>query len=250
MKGKVQRAVFSKKTNRYRTCMCAPPGNKQVFAFGCQNENPALCTLRKASLTIEAALILPFFLMVLLAFFSFFLQYVSAAELKIRAAAEAKKLGITMGSFEELENGEVVIYKSDKLRQIWNLPFGTEDWLTEKAVCRAWIGFTELEDQEMYVYITPEGSVYHLYRDCTHLDLSVQRVPFLQAVISKNQYGETYRECERCREDFGALVYITEEGNCYHSERSCSGLKRTIRQVPISTVGERAGCLRCLSKGE
>ena len=63
--------------------------------------------------------------------------------------------------------------------------------------------------------------------------------------ISKNEYGEVYGKCKLCREPCGMLVYITKEGNCYHSERSCSGLKRTVRQVAMSQVQGRACCIRC-----
>ena len=117
-------------------------------------------------------------------------------------------------------------------------------------MCRAWIGFTTLEEAETYVYITPEGSVYHLFSDCTHLDLSIRGVTMEAAKRSKNNYGQTYRKCEHCDEPFGGFVYITSEGDCYHSERTCSGLKRTIRQVPLCEVEGRGLCMRCMSREE
>ena len=130
---------------------------------------------------MEAALVLPFFLMILLAFFSFFLQYASAAELKIQAAAEAKKVGIAVGSMVQDDSGEVTIYKSKTLGDTWIMPFQKQRTVTQAAVCRAWIGFTKLESSEVYVYATPEGSVYHLQNDCTHLDLSIQSTTFAKA---------------------------------------------------------------------
>lgn len=248
MKCRVQRDVLSRAVSHFRVDMCAPPSYNYLSKSTCRNERMSLCTLKKGSLTVESALIFPFFLIILLAFFSYFSQYASAAELKVQAAAEAKKVGIVSGGVQGRDFADVTIYKSAKLKDIWSNPFDTKKSVTQSAVCRAWIGFTELETVETYVYITPDGSVYHLYSDCTHLDLSIQRVSMVVARLSQNEYGEKYRECELCDEAFGAMVYITSEGDCYHSERSCSGLKRTIRQVPLSEAEERSCCIRCVSR--
>lgn len=245
MKTKVQREVLSRKLNFISNKYVCSPSNKYLIKYIHRGESPSLCTLTKGSLTIEAALIIPFFMSMLLAFFSLFLQYAEAADLKMQAAAEAKKLGIVVGTTKTEDAGEMIIYKKSKAEQIYKLPFVKPEMIVEKAVCRAWIGFTELEAQETYVYITPEGSVYHLFRDCTHLSLSIAQVSYRKAVESKNEYGERYRECKRCQEPFGMLVYITKEGDCYHSQRNCSGLKRTIRQVAISEVQGRTCCIRC-----
>lgn len=247
MRIKEQRDVLPWVANLFRVDMCAPPAYRYLYCFFCQNERMSLCAL-KGSLTVEAALIMPFFLMILLAFFSFFSQYASAAELQAAAAAEAKKAGIALGSLQGTDSGDVTIYKSAKMDEIWINPFYREKNIVQSATCRAWIGFTELETEETYVYITPEGSVYHLYADCTHLDLSIQRVSIVRARSAENEYGEKYRKCEVCDEAFGVFVYITSEGNCYHSKRSCSGLKRTIQRVSFSEAQGRRGCIRCVSR--
>lgn len=218
----------------------------------CRNERMSLCTLqtKKGNLTVEAALILPFFLLILLAFFSFSDRYAQAAELRLRAAEEAKTIGVIQGAAKIKNSGRVVIRKSASAEMLFGFPFLMEKRMTERAVCRAWIGFRGLEVQESEVYITENGNVYHLYEDCTHLDLSIRQVPFAYAVTAKNEYGEMYRRCELCKEPCSSLVYITEEGNCYHSKRSCGGLKRTVRAVPISEVFGRSCCLRCMQRGE
>ncbi len=246
---KAQRDVLSQVVNSSRVDMCAPPSYNYLNKSLDRNERTALCVL-KGSMTVEAAFVLPLFLIILLAFFSFFSQYASAAEAKVLAAAEAKMLGAAMGNFSKEEGADVTIYKVKKIEKIWINPFEKKDYIIQKAVCRGWIGFTQLQDSEIYVYVTAEGEVYHLYADCTHLDLSVRRVTKAVATISKNEYGERYSECELCKGPFGILVYITSEGNRYHSERNCSGLKRTIRQIPLSEVGNRRGCIRCTSREE
>ena len=250
MKIKVQRERLSWKVNFISNKNVCSPSNKYLIKYMHGSESPSLCALKKGSLTIEAALVVPFFLTILLAFFSLFLQYASAADLKMQAAAEAKKVGIVTGCKKSENAGDVTIYKTLKIDSIWNTPFLRNNYVTEKAVCRAWIGFTGLETEETYVYITPEGRVYHLFRECTHLTLSVQSVTYQKAVTSKNEYGENYRECKRCQEPYGILVYITREGDCYHSERNCSGLKRTVRQIAISEVMGRSCCIRCAAREE
>ena len=249
IKIKMQRDVLPWMALLYRVEMCAPPSTRKPSTLVRQDERMSLCIL-KGSLTVEASLIMPFFLMILLSFFSFFSNYASAAELKISAAAEAKKTGIILGNRAENTSGEVIIYKSKKTDDIWINPFYHENLIREKAVCRAWIGFTELELLETYVYITPGGSVYHLYADCTHLNLSIQKTTLVRAKAAKNVYGQKYSQCEICEEDFGEMVYITNEGERFHSERVCSGLKRTIRQIPISQVSGRSQCLRCGTREE
>lgn len=248
MKNKVHREVLSRMVSKNLKNMCAPPRSYHILNN--QNESLSLCTLAKGSLTVEAALVVPFFLTILLAFFSLFSHYTIAADLKIQAAAEAKQIGSVLGCVQNAENSDVVIYKSGKAEWIWEVPFVAEKRIVEKAVCRPWVGFTELATKEACVYITPEGTVYHLYRDCTHLELSIRSVSAVTVKTQRNQYGEKYRQCKRCKMEFGILVYITEEGDCYHSERTCSGLKRTVRRVAMEEVRDRSCCIRCLSRGE
>ncbi len=248
MKNKVQRNVLSQKVKKFQGDMCAPPSNKELYKSIRPNERASLCTLVKGSLSVEAALILPMFLIVLFAFFSFFSQYASAAELKLQAAADAKKAAVILGNTGITAADDITIYKTEKRRSLWIDPFRTGITIQETAVCRPWIGFMEEGVFETYVYITPDGEVYHLNRNCTHLKLSIRTVTMQKARRLKNVYGQKYRKCELCKTAFGKMVYITTEGDCYHSERSCSGLKRTVRKIPFRQAGNRRPCSRCGGK--
>ncbi len=235
--------MFFREGFDFRVLKCVlPQSSNYLITAKNQSERISLCTLKKGSLTVEAALVLPFFMMILLSFFSFFLQYASAADLKMQAAAEAKKVGIAVGSISQDESGDVTINKTRVLEDVWLMPFQKQRNITQTAVCRAWIGFTKLETSEVYVYATPGGSVYHLQSDCTHLNLSIRSTTLIKA-------KKHYRECELCDEKFSTLVYVTDEGDCYHSERNCSGLKRTVRRVTLSSVEERGCCIRCMERG-
>ena len=226
-----------------------PQSNKYQSRSACPNERMSLCISKKGSFTIEAALLLPFIFMVLINFFSFFHQYAAAAELKVSAAAEAKKIGVLAGCTDTEEPSEIVIWKSADPEYLCPFPW-MEQRIVRKAVCRAWIGYTGLQTNEVFVYITPEGRVYHLYSDCSHLNLSIERVSLTKALSLENLYGESYEACKLCKEPFSRLVYITEEGNRYHSERACGGLKRTVQQIPLSQVKDRGCCMRCMARGE
>lgn len=105
-----------------------------------------------------------------------------------------------------------------------------------------WVGynlkFTDIRDGEEYVFVTENGGVYHRSRNCTHLMLSIE-----SAVA--DELPRRYLPCERCQARKTGIVYITEEGERFHSLVECSSLKRKVRAVPISQVGTYRECSRC-----
>ena len=126
-----------------------------------------------------------------------------------------------------------------------------------KNRCRmkAWTGYalkeTGLSDEteEELVYITETGTVYHKSRNCTHLALSVHAVETKCVETLRNEDGAKYYPCERCGENAGSTVFLTNQGNRYHTNLGCNGLKRTVYTVPISQAGGRAACSRCSVMG-
>lgn len=116
---------------------------------------------------------------------------------------------------------------------------------------RAWTGY-DLEGSakehpsEINVYVTPKGSVYHMSRYCTHLQLTILSCPAAQVGEKRNEGGSKYRPCALCGSSLQTgKVYITTDGDCYHSSIRCPGLKRTIEVIPLSKVGGRSRCSRC-----
>ena len=71
----------------------------------------------------------------------------------------------------------------------------------------------------------------------------------LEAEIAalRNENGEAYRKCMQCRyaENAFGRLYITNQGDCYHKDLGCSGIKRTVRMIRLSEVGTRRPCSRC-----
>ena len=110
---------------------------------------------------------------------------------------------------------------------------------------RAYVGFKsddtdeDIEDDAITVYVAENESVYHVDSNCSHLNISV-------FTREKNQaQTDGYSSCEICGSRCGDLVYVTEDGEKYHSTKSCSGLKRTIYQISIENVGNLSCCSRC-----
>lgn len=103
---------------------------------------------------------------------------------------------------------------------------------------------------EIYVYITENGTRYHLSDQCTYLRVKVQAVSAEETENMRNGSGEKYTACERCKPVKGGLVYLTAWGNRYHGESDCSALQRTVYMVPQSEAGSRSACSKCGRDGE
>lgn len=131
--------------------------------------------------------------------------------------------------------------------------------LVSRCRVKAWTGFekrtekTEAETEEETVYITETGTVYHTNSNCTHLKLSIDEVALYNLEYIRNQNGGKYYACERCFRNYtgssAGKVFITKTGDRYHSDMGCSGLKRSITEIPISQVGDRKKCKRCIQNG-
>lgn len=125
----------------------------------------------------------------------------------------------------------------------------------QRAKVRAWTGRIppkkgdgsgEDETAKEMVYVTATGKVYHDDPDCTHLKLSVRAVDVEALGTVRNHNGGIYHACEKCGDGpHGSTVYITEEGNRYHSTLGCSGLKRTVRQITKEEAGNLRACTKC-----
>lgn len=117
---------------------------------------------------------------------------------------------------------------------------------------RMWTGYEVGRENILdgLVYITKTGHVYHTYRDCSHLVLSIRTIPKEEVKKARNENGEWYTNCPMCleiveKEERLETFYITLTGNKYHGNLSCSALKRTILTVPLEEVKDRDLCLRC-----
>lgn len=119
---------------------------------------------------------------------------------------------------------------------------------SETMKIKTWSGYEKegLTDKgEETVYITETGTVYHKNLKCPYLDLSVRMVSGSTVTGLRNESGGKYYPCERCGKKNSAGVFITGYGDRYHSERNCSGLKRTVQAVPLSEAAGKGACSKC-----
>ena len=210
---------------------------------------------------------LPIFLYLMLGvlFFVQFMETAGATEQKIHDQAkqmavyayDSRKitdqdfhLGYFTFSGKEDEIDLVAAYRISSQMPVFS--FGKPQ-IIQRGFVRAWSGRDfrkELQkegnkESKEKVFVTAHGTVYHKSLKCTHLRLSVEQTTVTQAEARRNRYGAKYYACSCCKSGVGAAVYITDTGNRYHARLSCSGLKRTIREIPLSEAGKRKACSKC-----
>lgn len=118
---------------------------------------------------------------------------------------------------------------------------------TGREVTPAYSTEEEEESKEQIVYITETGRVYHKSAGCSHIELSIMSIQGLPTT-QRNESGGKYYPCEQCcrgqQNPYGTF-YITKDGTRYHSIRKCSKIKRNVKEIPMSKVGDRPACKRC-----
>lgn len=122
----------------------------------------------------------------------------------------------------------------------------------EQALCiYPWIGESIKDSSALKkktVFVAENGKVYHLDRNCSHLQLSTKKTSTEKVDELRNSAGGKYKPCEMCVDiapGEGCVLYITDDGNRYHIYKSCSGLKRTVYEIELEKVGNKNKCLRC-----
>lgn len=121
--------------------------------------------------------------------------------------------------------------------------------IVQRCRIRAWTGCSgEINNnEEEVVYITENGIVYHVNPDCTHLKLTIKQIQEQDLAEARNYNGSKYKSCDKCAKNGleGKSVYITEDGDRYHNTLNCSGLKRSVQQIPKSQISGKSVCKRC-----
>ena len=107
---------------------------------------------------------------------------------------------------------------------------------------KAFLGYDksdEVNDEDTYVYVTPNEAVYHTNRSCSHLLRDVREVPGTGG----------YEPCSFCakgkKDGNNGKKYVTDNGKAYHNDIHCLGLKRTVTRVKKSSVPSLTQCSRC-----
>lgn len=130
--------------------------------------------------------------------------------------------------------------------------------LSNRCYFREWIG-TSIDnrsldiDEDRIVFITNTGTVYHLTDTCTYINLDVKQVRYEEVAELRNEAGAKYKSCKSCvtgKLKADDIVFVTEDGTRFHSNRVCSKITRTVIKIKKAEVGERTLCSRCKEKME
>lgn len=138
------------------------------------------------------------------------------------------------------------------------LVMGKKMLLVRHSICtRAWTGIphgkkgagsAQGEKEGRTVMVAENGVVYHTDENCTYLDLSVQSVSPESLRLRRNQYRSRYIPCEKCvHGKADGNVFITPQGEAWHTDRNCSGLKRSLHLLTEREASHRGlrPCPRC-----
>lgn len=221
-------------------------------------EKVSFCTslkrMKRASLAVETALVLPLFFLGMVTMVSFMDIYRIQTEHLVKLCEKAKKAGMYAYVLEGSGQREITlpdIYSYEPIGGLIPLP---KVLMHNTVKVHAWTGEEysafgdgEGSEPEEMVYVAESGTVFHKNPGCSYLSLSITQTSGSRVASMRNAYGEKYGACEICsrNQNPAGSVYITSSGNRYHNLESCSGLKRTVRLVKHSCTGNMAACSRC-----
>lgn len=238
-----------------------------------------------ASMTVEAALVLPIFLfaMITIAYLGQMIKcqdeiqwaltrvareasaeygagqsslYKSRSYYQMQINRYIKHTGISISLLESrilTENDEIDLIASYKIQSPFPAVPVAACRFRQRVHTRAFTGVGRRdggrEKADCVVYVTETGRVYHRRRECTYLKLSISQIKYQDVGSMRNEGGGRYKPCERCCRDRKLFaqtsIWIANYGDRFHTSRSCSGIKRSIREIPISEVGKRTPCSKC-----
>ncbi len=96
------------------------------------------------------------------------------------------------------------------------------------------------------VIVAENGVVYHTDPDCVYLKPRVREVDASELKKLRANDGSIYHPCEYCHPSPEGRVFITPDGNRYHSSKNCSSLKRTTHEETVEEAGSHLRpCPKC-----
>ena len=212
------------------------------------------CVFQKGSLTAEAAMLLPVFLLAMLAVFCYIPVYARQINMTQKLLETAEKAAV----YRALEQNDTETDSDSTLYRVYAytpkiaFPGAGKMWLTAQVKVRPWIGydgdlgFAGEDDDCQIVYISDNREAYHTSADCSYLDIHLTAMGTAEVRTAKNREGEHYTACDKCCRGFsGSVVYVSENGSHYHSSTDCAGLSRSPEAVLKSSVTDLPLCSRC-----
>ncbi len=165
---------------------------------------------KKASLTIEAAAILPVFAITLLTLVSILPIRQQTLQVQEEFFHNAEESAV---NDTEEEYRKITVKK--ELLPLTGF-FGVIAVPVErKCLIHTWCGYGEgyFPDSE-YGYITEDSEVYHRDRNCSHIRLTIEETSGSSVPYLRNEKGSRYMPCGLCHSSLSdGKLYITTAGD-------------------------------------
>lgn len=207
----------------------------------------------KASITVEASVVCPIFIFAAVALIEI-IRWFGYAEIIQRDLSEkfykeqyisyiTKDSGVIYDDLDDIYIVDEYVYDAKT--------FGLDiikPRVSQSVVGRAYTGVMTLEkeDDDVIVYITPYGKVYHESGTCTYLKSDIYRIDYAEIPVVRNDSGGKYYGCERCiNNSINDDVYITPYGSRFHNNLSCSAIRKNYIAVYKSNIENRKCCSKC-----
>ena len=251
-------AVFQDKS------LQVPTPNVQFDVCNCLKKRvlPFISRKKDASISVEAAVVLPMFLFFSLALLSpiRWLDEQRKAQTKTEQLCEELSQWSYIEGTEDTE--EMITYEWSYREPI---PFFSEVFrgveMHVAAQRRKWIGLDgklrSLDDgigteaEETMVYVGANRSRYHVRQDCHYISNQYEAISFIEAKERRTSSGHRLKPCNSCKPnaDGEGMVYVTKEGDHYHGFTSCAAMGAYVKMVPLREVEHLGGCSYCTPKG-
>lgn len=219
----------------------------------------------RGSFTVEAALVVPFGFLVLMSLSCLFGILLRQNDIQlgmVRAVQTCRGGKGSLSSLELMRSEHVLLQWSDTAEgkrcyvdRFEEIPFLGSRFLKlhcyQQMVASDYGGVSMVsgESGDELVYVAENGTVYHLDRECTYLRVRIRTVTVRRLETTRNQSGGIYYPCESCcascPQSADTAVYIASYGVRYHIQSGCPKLKRTVRTVHLSEVGNLPVCSKC-----
>ncbi len=205
--------------------------------------------MKKAALTVEAALVTPIFVFTVLALIYVIMWFQKAESVQSRLVERARMASM-VSSFvlPEEESEEVVLLKMYRMKLKSPLLPLLPPVITQRVETRKYIGVNEIGmgNNNPIVYLTPNGDVYHTFKSCTYINVVTNRIAASELETKRNLSGRKYIPCDVCGSGTSDYVYVSSYGYRYHVNNTCNTIVRNVIPIRLSEVTDRRCCSKCI----
>lgn len=205
----------------------------------------------KGSVTVEASVAIPLFLFAILNLLSLILTFGGFSANMASMQQKAKELSVHAHILGENQSEMIQLREEYVIAPIIEIVGFPKSYTLVGCSARKWIGYDvihnyETEKLEEWVYITDSGEVYHRKRNCSYINPSIHCTDVKSIFLMRNREGKKYSLCEVCGEGYlTGVCFYTNYGERYHTSLHCSSMKRSVKRIPLSKVGNRRVCSKC-----